>query len=380
MSKLWANLKPCYFEQRVDRAIDRWDLTLDETEPRSPIVFPEKRSITAGNRFGVKPNGLWKIWSVVVLAAVTAGCASWHNDADLNKAVRGLPPPRRHPGDAILEISFVAIRPAKPLALPTDSDPANVEAIEQQAESDEEADHADVGGARSPSDVVVESVVDIWRLIDETIIVPESRRTLRRNGIRIGKAPSVADFSQQLEKIRVLPTESSEVLEVADVQSDLSHSSRRITFRVGKRYELPVRQVAKDPQVVLVTVGEKTIGQTLSQAQPLLAMRVASADARTVRLSLRPEIQHGTMRQTWVGNDAAMRIENRRDAWVLNELETDVALEKGDILVAGCLEPAFGLGKHLFTGTTAEGDNDQVLMIVRVVELPETIITGDAKW
>jgi hypothetical protein len=313
---------------------------------------------------------------VAVLVAISAGCASWHNDADLNKTVRGLPAPRRHPGDAILEISFVAIRPVKPIASLPDPAATSTAAINQQADNGGDVVIADADDTRSPSDVAVEPGVDIWKWIDETVIIPESRYALRRNGLRIGKASNIADFLQQLDKIRVLPTESSEVLEVADVQSDLSHSSRRITFRVGKRYELPVRQVASDPQVVLVTVGEKTIGQTLSQAQPLFAMRVASADARTVRLSLRPEIQHGAMRQTWVGNDAAMRIENRRDAWVLTELETDVELEKGDVLVAGCREPAFGLGKHLFTGTTAEGDNDQVLMVVRVVELPDTIIAN----
>jgi hypothetical protein len=226
------------------------------------------------------------------------------------------------------------------------------------------------------SGIVGEPTVDVWKWIDESVIAPESRYALRRNGIRMGKVQSVADFSQQIEKIRVLPTESSEVLEVADVQSDLSHSARRVTFRVGKRYELPVRQVAKDPQVVLVAVGDQTLGQTLTHAQPLFAIRVVSADPRTVRLSLVPEIQHGTMRQTWVGNDAALRIENRRDTWVVNELETDLSLEQGDVLVAGCREPAFGLGKHLFTGTTAEGDSDQVLMVIRVVELPETILVG----
>jgi len=287
---------------------------------------------------------------LVILLPPCNGCATWHSDVDLPKAVRGLPPPRRHPGDVVFEISFIAIKPAKP--------PAGVAGLSPQGDT---SDHPEF---------------DIWDFIDETVIGPESRYALRRNGIRMGKVQSVGDFPQRLQQIRTLPTESSEVLETADVQSDLSHSARRITFRVGKRYELPVRQIAKDSQVVLVTTGEQTIGQTLSQAQPLFAMRVSSADARTVRLSLRPEIQHGEMRQTWVGNDAALRIENRRDSWVLDLLETDWVMEKGDVFVAGCRETAFGLGQQFFIGTTAEGDNDQVLMIVRVVELPTAIIAN----
>jgi len=298
---------------------------------------------------------------LVILLPLCNGCATWHADADLPKTVRGLPPPRRHPGDVVFDISFIAIKPAKP--------PATVAGLSPQG--DNESD-----GPKSPSDTSNHPEFDIWDFIDETVIGPESRYALRRNGIRLGKAQSVGDFPQRLQQIRTLPTESSEVLETADVQSDLSHSARRITFRVGKRYELPVRQIAKDSQVVLVTIGEQTIGQTLSQAQPLFAMRVSSADARTVRLSLRPEIQHGVMRQTWVGNDAALRIENRRDSWVLDQLETEVVMEKGDVFVAGCRETAFGLGQQFFTGTTAEGDNDQVLMIVRVVELPTAIVAN----
>ncbi len=373
MSKLWANLLPSACKRRVDRATECCDSLLGKNWLQ--INLPRPASISIADRDHLRSIGCRIIGLAAFLVSTTVGCATWHNDADLTKTVRGLPPPRRHPGDAILEISFVAIRPAKPPAIGLSSQPVFSDAIDDEG-SVASDDKVDTGGPESPSDVAVEPNVDIWKLIDESVIVPETRYALRRNGIRIGKAQSVADFTQQLEKIRVLPTESSEVLEVADVQSDLSHSARRITFRVGKRYELPVRQVAQDAQVILVNTGGQTLGQTLSQAQPLFAMRVSSADARTLRLSLRPEIQHGAMRQSWVGNDAALRIENRRDAWVLDELETDVSLEKGNVLVAGCREPAFSLGKHLFTGTTAEGDNDQVLMIVRVVELPDTIIVN----
>lgn len=340
-----------------------------------PSRFSKPTYPFAVEQFHIRSIGFLMIGLVTALLSISTGCASWHNESDLIKTVRGLPPPRRHPGDAVLEISFVAIRPAKPPAVIA----INPSALSDSGDDEDRiASNSDIDAddAQSQNELLVEPPVDIWKGIDETVILPESRYALRRNGIRIGKAQSVADFSQQLDNIRVLPTESSEVLEIADVQSDLSHSARRITFRIGKRYELPVRQPAKDPQVVLVTVGDQTIGQTLAQAQPLFAMRITSADSRTARLSLRPEIQHGSMRQTWVGNDAALRIDNRRDAWVLNELESDVALEKGDVLVAGCREPAFGLGKHLFTGTTAEGDSDQVLMIVRVVDLPETMIAN----
>jgi hypothetical protein len=321
------------------------------------------QSITAMNgRDHAEPIGWYMVLLYLFSTMISGGCTAWHTDtADLAKNKRGLPPPRRHPGDVVLDISFVSITPTKAQTV-----------LSAQAKADLETDHS--SPVESSTDESPQSdPIDVWKWVDETVISPEDRYALRRNGIRLGKTRNTSDFAEQVQKVRTLPTESSEILEAVDVQSDLSHSARRVTFRIGKRYELPVRQVSNDPQVVLVTLGDQTIGQTLSQSQPLFAMRVTSADARTARLSMRPEIQHGAMRQTWVGNDAALRIENRRDAWVLDELETVVHLEKGDILVAGCRNPAFGLGKHLFTGTTAGGDNDEVLMIVRVVELPDPI-------
>jgi len=300
---------------------------------------------------------------VIILMITTAmlmtmmGCASWHTDADRSRLPRGLPPPKRHPGGVVLETAFVSIHPST----------FQIESL--AADSDNAAEEA---SANSPSDQ--SPVIDIWNVIDETAVVPEVRQALRRNGLRIGKAQMVGGFAEHLQQVRRTPSPTSEVLEVADVESDLSHQARQITCRIGKRYELPVRQVATEDQVILMSLGNQAVGQTLSQAQPLFALRAVSADARSVRLSLKPEIQHGAMRQTWVGNDAALRIENRRDSIVIDDLETEVSLDKGSVLVAGCIEPAFGLGSQFFTGKTAEGDRDQVLLIIRVVELPELIV------
>ena len=317
---------------------------------------------------------------VVVLMGTVGGCATWHSDADLSKVTRGLPPPKKPPGGAVLDIAFVSIRPSAVASTSASTrmpqaDRSGVEDGDETPETDSlleaepspEADDS-VGPLSGPSEPI-----DIWRLLDETVVVPEVRASLRRNGIRFGKVQNVGDFHQQLQSIRPAPSPTSEVLEIADVQSDLSHQARRITCRIGKRYELPVRQPATQDQVVLVARGDATVGQTLANAQPLFALRASTADSRSVTLSLRPEIQHGAMRQTWVGSDAALRIENRRDAWVLDDLTTEVTLEKGGILVAGGIDPAFGLGKNMFTGTTAEGDTDQVLMVIRIVELPELL-------
>jgi len=361
-----------------------------------PLVIP--RAGQAVRRHPIRQSVLvCQLLVAGMLIGAFGGCATWHSDADLSKVTRGLPPPKKPPGGAVLDVAFVSIRPSaispasastpKPKPNRKSGRPAKSD-VDDSADTassetsspdsspdvlaDTSPDRSDSKDPASSSDPIA-APVDIWRLLDETVVVPEVRATLRRNGIRFGKVQNVGDFHHQLQLIRQTPSPTSEVLEIADVQSDLSHQARRITCRIGKRYELPVRQPATQDQVVLIARGDSTVGQTLSHSQPLFALRASAADSRSVTLSLRPEIQHGAMRQTWVGSDAALRIENRRDAWVLEDLATEITLEKGGILVVGGIDPAFGLGKHMFTGTTAEGDTDQVLMVIRVVELPELL-------
>ncbi len=344
----------------------------------------------------------------LLLLVVTSGCASWHT-AEEKQLSRALPAPRRHPDGAMLEVAFVSIQPPKPVVgegrslrdrteeteTPTggavgetavgdievgatgeadESDFATLVALEDFEPAADPADQPSTSTDRTGGDLAAARArEDIWQWIDETVVAPEVRQALRRNGLRLGKVQGAADFNERLNRIRRNPGPTTSVLEIAEVESDLSHQARLITCRTGKRYELPVRQPSAGEQAVLVTLGGKTIGQTLSQPQPLFALRATAADVNLIRLSLRPEIQHGAARQTWVGSDAALRIDNRRASWTFEELAAEVPLEKGGILVAGCTYPAFGLGQQMFTGTTADGDDDQVLMVIRVADLPELI-------
>jgi hypothetical protein len=266
--------------------------------------------------------------TLIIGFATTLGCASWHGEADTMSLERALPPPKRETGSAILEIAFISI-----------------------------GKHAEVE--------------QLWRETDQTLLPTELRHDWERNGMRIGKVQKTLDFENQLSRIRRQPEETASAMEATDVHSDLSHQSRRITCRVGKRYELPVRQPSPDQQTVLVRLGNETRGRTLARSQPLFALRATSADVHSIALSLRPEVQHGDMRQTWVGSDAALRLDNRRESWNLDELTTEVRLEKGAVLVVGGVDPPLGIGRLMFTGLTAEGDEDRVLMILRVAELPE---------
>ncbi len=265
-----------------------------------------------------------------------AGCSSWHKESD-HKPAFGQPAAKATNGNAVLDVSFVSLRVSP---LPT------------------------------ADDETAAPTADVWQAIDEMLIPAETRQRLRRNGLRAGKVITPNDFASQLQPFRAESTDTSSVLDATNIRSDLSHESKRITCRVGKRYELPVRQPTTDDRVVLVNRDGQTLGQTLPAAQPLFALRARTLDPRTVTLQLTPEIQHGPLRQTWVSNEMALRIEPQRDTWVMSELAFEIPLQQGEILVVGAAAPDFGLGSHFFTGLASEREPDRTIMIIRAHELP----------
>lgn len=270
------------------------------------------------------------IRQILISAILTAasGCTTWHNDSPPQSPAFSLPTPKREPGAAVLDIAFVS--------------------IDTRAE-----------------------IERLWESVDQTVIPLDVRQGWELNGLRIGRVQKSIDFDQRLAAIRRKAEESHGAMEATDVLSDLSHENRRITCRIGKRYELPVRQPATEDQSVLLRIGADTVGRTLSRSQPLFAIRAMAADIHSIQLALSPAIQHGELKQTWVGSDAALRLDNRRESWNLDELLAETRLDQGSILVVGSIMPPIGLGRMMFTGVTAEGDEDRVVMVIRVTELPE---------
>lgn len=286
-------------------------------------------------------------WALLLLL-VSSGCATWHAPAVKPTVAGGLPTAKPAAGNAVLDVSFVSLK-------------------------------SRVGAsATSPDDTQNPAGDDgLWQYIDEMLVPATTRQQLRRNGLRVGKVILTNDFATQLQPYRSESMETSQVLEVTNIKSDLSHESKRITCRVGKRYELPVRQPAAGDRVVLVNRDGQTLGQSLPSAQPLFALRVRSLDTRTVTVQLTPEIQHGPLKQTWVSNDMALRLEPRRDAWVLPELAVELPLQPGEILVVGAAEDDFGLGSHFFAGMASEGEPDRTVMIIRAHELPPLLSAAE---
>lgn len=289
-----------------------------------------------------------------------AGCAvikpDWTADRVTSKPPLSLASPKLAAASVTLDVAFVSIRADQSLAESL-VDRSNQPAVLPNTSTPV--------ASRSP-------VEEMWRWIDETAITPEVRDALRLNGLRVGRVHTQSEFARALQAIRRTPADAAtQLLDSAAVGSDSVQTSRRIPCILGKRHELPVNHPSSGDVATLVSLGGQTIGRTLNAPQPLFAITVQPHDASGVRVRMQPEIQFGAMRQTWVSSESALRIDNRRESWTMDELAFELASAAGDTIVAGSVLPSHGLGEQMFTGRTADGQVDHKLVVIRVTELPD---------
>jgi hypothetical protein len=283
------------------------------------------------------------------LSSTVAGCALFKSDwaeNDRPTNVVGLSKPKQDSSTVSLDVAFISILADKSIK---QTDPVEAGLTSTARSTNEE----------------------LWRWVDETAISPEVRSALRVNGLRVGRVHTLSEFNRALNAIRRVPQdEAAKLLALAAIGSDVVQPARQVPCRFGKRIELPVRQPAVGEVATLVSLGGNTIGRTLQGPQPLFAVTLQPHDASGIRVRMQPEIQFGAMKQTWVGSDGGMRIENRRDSWSFDDLAFEVAAGEGDTIVAGAVMPARGLGEQMFTGQSADGDVDHAIVLIQVGELP----------
>ncbi len=214
----------------------------------------------------------------------------------------------------------------------------------------------------------------LWQWIDETAIDSRTRQRLLANGIRVGFVANEDRFRQRLADATTDQDVVDAFLSKASVASDVSHGESRIPMRLGRRYELALKQPIEGSHVALVRLEGETVGRTLNNAQHFFAITATQADSqKQVQLRFRPEIQYGDTRQKWVSSDTAIRIDNRRETWSIAELDLNVTASERDTLVFAAATPVTGLGRTMLSGTGSDQSQQQVVVLVRVAQVPSAI-------
>lgn len=213
----------------------------------------------------------------------------------------------------------------------------------------------------------------MWQWVDETVIPIETRRALNRNGLRIGKVFQPQRLTGKLESLKSGESQDivDQFLASASVSSHQSEGDRIEPMRIGKRNELPVRLPVKGVHVPMIYENGDVVAKTLLDPTFLFAITPQSGQsAAEIRLRMRPEIQHGDMRQDWVHGDAALRIDVRRQTWSLDSLEFELIGGEGDLFVLSETESRRGLGKMMFGGKNVDQMEQQTVLLLRIANIP----------
>lgn len=268
------------------------------------------------------------------LTAAVAGCAQWKSDGGSGDRA-GLPPAKLSDELAVMELLFWPV----PVA-----------------------EGADALAGHDPLEA-------FWSEVDELAVSRSTREALRANGLRAGRITRIED-TMRLVGIEGTGDATLKWLEQASVASEIPHSLHSIPCRPGETKHLSVKPALRGRHPVLVRLGETVIGEPLDEPQYLYALESRAEDDGRVGVRLWPYVEHGQLRQSYVGREQAIRLASGRDRWTLRELTVDVVLGEGQTLIVAPDAKPFGLGKAMFTGGRADGSTETVVMLLRLVRKP----------
>jgi hypothetical protein len=213
----------------------------------------------------------------------------------------------------------------------------------------------------------------MWQWVDETILPPATRELLNRNGLRIGKVFQPDRLNGRLRSLKA--GQASDVVDTflasASVSSHQSEGGRVDPMRIGKRNELPVRLPIEGVHVPMIYQNGEVIAKSLLDPTFLFSVTPQPGQsASEIRLRLRPEIQHGEMRQDWVQGDGALRIDVRRQSWSLDSMEFELVGGEGDLFLVSETVTRKGLGEMMLGGKTVDQMEQQTVLLLRIANVP----------
>lgn len=173
--------------------------------------------------------------------------------------------------------------------------------------------------------------VDLWNLVDEQALGHELSARLAANGLRAGilsgpLPPAVAE--------RVATAAAGD-----DATADDAVSRRVLRLLPGKRAEI-VATAGTPELVVLEHDGDGVRGGTYRDCTSQLAVRAwPGPDGRT-RIEIVPELKHGPLQRTWIGEEGMFRLETGQARRRFETLAIDTLLPHRGMLVLGGVDAA----------------------------------------
>ena len=171
----------------------------------------------------------------------------------------------------------------------------------------------------------------LWGFVDEQAVGDGVGRRLNANGLRAGIV--TGDLPQPLAERFATAGSETTTTDIAGVDAALARQLLQVL--PGKRSELVT--AAHLPSLVVMEQCEGEVcGATYHDATPQLALEARPAADGRIRIAVVPEIRHGPVEKSWVGEEGMFRLETGQRRHRMEHLAVDVTLPPGGMLLIGC--------------------------------------------
>ena len=171
---------------------------------------------------------------------------------------------------------------------------------------------------------------DLWTHVDEQFLDAEIRDRLAANGLRVG---IVGDHLPPHLASR-FTADTTMANAGGELATDAAISRRRLQLLPGRRGEIVTTSGVRE-LVLLERVSDGVSGATYRDATTLFSIEAANAANGCMRITVTPEIKHGPLEKSWVGEDGMFRLETGQRRHRLEHLSFLATLPRDGMLVVG---------------------------------------------
>ncbi len=170
---------------------------------------------------------------------------------------------------------------------------------------------------------------ELWQFVDEQGFDADLRRRLAANGLRVGIVGSHLP-PHLAQRFTATATAGEQTL-----ATDAAVSRRMLRLLPGRRGEVVMASGIRE-LVLLEHADGGVRGGTYADASPLMSLRAKPAADGRVEIEAVPEIRHGPVEKSWVGEDGMFRLESGQRRQRLEHLAFTAVLPHDGMLVVGC--------------------------------------------
>ena len=207
---------------------------------------------------------------------------------------------------------------------------------------------------------------ELWTFVDEQFLDTGLRGRLAANGLRVGivtgqlPAHLAGRFSSSVT--------ADEATGSQPLSTEALVTRRQLRLLPGRRSEI-VTASGLEELVLLEQSPDGVSGATYHDASPLLGVVAKPAADGRVTIEAVPEIRHGPIEKSWVGEDGMLRLETGQRRHRMEHLQFATTLPEHGMLVVGCSggETAT-VGDRLLRDHDRSGGTGLRLLVIRPLE------------